>query len=234
MSQAPNLPEELLLDYAAGSCSPAMSLLMATHLAMSERSRKLVDMLEGMGGVLLESLEGEPLEQLTAMSVLEKIDSEADQDGPGGEALSRSKTAASDLDALVPAYFGEDLPPQPLRPYASDFSSKRAWQQLGWSVATAKLSISETGDRAHLLWAKPGAGIATHRHVGREVVLVLKGAFWDEGVCYRPGDIAVGEDRTIHTPRIDDEAECVCLAVTEAPVKFVGSFSWVLNRFCRF
>lgn len=235
MSSSPVVPEELLLDYAAGASSPAMSLLMATHLSMSEESRQLCDMLECMGGALLESLEDEPLEHLTATSVLEAANVDAgDPDRLRASTFGQTEIATTDRETLTPANFGSDTPPRPLQPYRSDFAKQDAWQRLGRSAAAAQLSMSSGTDRAHLLWAKPGAAIATHRHVGREVVLVLKGAFWDQDVRYGPGDIAVGEDGTVHTPRIDDQAECVCLAVTEAPVHFVGAFGWVLNRFCRF
>ena len=235
MSLSPSAPEELLLDYTTGALSPAMSLLMATHLSMSEGSRRLYGMLEDMGGVLLETLDDEPLEHLTAMSVLEAVDHDAAELDPRQQpTFGPTETAAIDREMQAPAYFGGDLPPSPLHPYAADFAEQDAWQRLGWSVATTQLSVSNIRERAHLLWAKPGAAIATHRHVGREVVLVLKGAFWDEDTRYGPGDIAVGEDGTVHTPRIDSQDECVCLAVTEAPVHFLGSFGWVLNRFCRF
>ncbi|NJO37639.1 MAG: anti-sigma factor, partial [Rhizobiales bacterium] len=71
-------------------------------------------------------------------------------------------------------------------------------------------------------------------HVGREVVLVLEGAFRDDGVRFGPGDVAVAEDGTIHTPQIERGADCLCLAVTEAPVHFTGALGLLLNRFSRF
>lgn len=234
MSAAPLMPEELLLDYASGCCSPALDLLMATHLSMSEDSRRLCGMLEDVGGFFLETLHGEPMERVTAQSVLEEAERSDGAEAMMMSAAAPEKSAYADRSSLAPAKFGGDAPPLPLRAYAADFLSERAWRRLGRSVATVRLSASNNEERAHLLWAKPGADIATHRHIGREVVLVLKGAFWDEGVRYGPGDIAVGEDGSVHAPTIDREAECICLAVTEAPVQFVGPFAWILNRFCRF
>jgi putative transcriptional regulator len=230
MSASPPVPSELLLDYATGACSDALELLIATHLAMSEESRTLCRMLEDVGGALLETLEDQPLERLTALSVLEAIDPDS-----GALALAgagRGQGVAPERPR--PAKFGGDTPPAPLLAYAGEFAEERAWQRLGWSAAVVRLSASSAKERVHLLWARPGTEIATHRHVGREVVLVLKGAFWDEGLRYGPGDIAVGEDGTVHAPRIDGEADCVCLAITEAPVHFVGPFGWALNRLCRF
>jgi putative transcriptional regulator len=229
MSAAEAATEALLLDYAAGSVSPALDLLVETHLAMTDESRDLVGMMQMVGGALLESVEAEPVERVTAMQVLEMADLDLPAD--------RTAMAADDVamqDQPPSAKFGDIAPPLPLQAYRSDFADERRWQRLGAGVAAASLSASNTTERAHLLWARPGTGIATHRHIGREVVLVLKGAFWDDGVRYGPGSIAIGEDGTVHAPRIDDAEDCVCLAVTEAPVKFVGPLGWVLNRFCRF
>lgn len=236
MTASPPLPEELLLDYAAGACSPSMDLLMATHLSMSEESRQCFNMLEALGGVLLETVETAPLEHVTAQSILEAADR---LDVPPATAVP---SAADVLETAIDgpsrplAKFSSDAPPNTLQPFLKDFEQDSAWSNLGFggSVAAVKLSASDAAERAHLLWAKPGVQIATHRHIGREVVLVLRGAFWDEGVRYGPGDVAVGEDGTIHAPTIDNADACLCLAVTEAPVQFVGSFGWMLNRFCRF
>jgi len=234
MSATPPVPDELLLDYASGACSPALDLLMATHLSMSEKSRKLSSVLDDVGGAFLETLHGETMERVTAQSVIELAESSGHDGAITGSAIDPKTCAPPNRVSSAPAKFGGDTPPLPLQAFASEFSTDDTWLRLGRSVAAVELSASSSEERVHLLWAKPGAHIATHRHVGREVVLVLKGAFWDEGVRYGPGDIAVGEDGSVHTPKIDHEAECVCLAVTEAPVHFVGSFGWLLNRFCRF
>ena len=149
----------------------------------------------------------------------------ADLSGESGQPIRQGR---------APARFGGDLPPLPLQAFAPEFQDEQSWRRLGRSVAIVELSASNRKERAHLLWGRPGARIAEHRHVGREVVLVLKGAFWDGDVRFGPGDIAVGEDGSVHAPTIDREDDCICLAVTEAPVEFVGTFGWALNRFCRF
>lgn len=234
MSASPVLPEELLLDYAAGTCSSAMELLVATHISIAPNSRKLCRMLEDMGGALLDTFEGERLEKMTAQSVLDHADGTASADMTTISSVDQQTNAYGSTASHGHAKFGGEAPPSPLLPYGSDFADEKTWQRLGMSIAAVQLSLSDLEERAHLLWARPGAEIAKHRHIGREVVLVLKGAFWDDGIRYGPGDIAVGEDGTIHSPRIDDGHECICLAVTEAPVQFIGSFGWLLNRFCRF
>lgn len=221
-----------MLDYTVGSTPPAMSLLVATHLAMCPSSRRLYDMLRGVGGVLLDTLGGEPLRAISAESVLAR----AEQSGPAktGAVKTIGRPMAGARASGQIAKFGGTTPPEPLLALAGEFASDSAWRPLGVGVAAVPLSVSAEGSRAHLLWAKPGLRIAKHTHQGQEAVLVIKGAFWDQGERYGPGDVAVHDDATVHSPVVERGEDCVCLAVTQAPVRFVGPLGWLLNRFCRF
>ncbi len=130
---------------------------MATHLSMSEDSRELSRMLDGVGGVLLETFEHRPLERITALSVLEEAERDSGPDpamrSEEGKPGSASYAHGS---SWSPAKFAGDTPPLPLQAYASDFSSDDDWRRLGTSVAAVRLSASDMKERAHLLWAKPG------------------------------------------------------------------------------
>lgn len=233
MSTAAPLPEALLLDYAAGTASPAIELLMATHLSMSNESRAQFAMMETIGGALLEDLEDEPLERISAAEALDAAGVGEDRQAYDSRRETIAPQQPRPRVGAPPTFNEEELPP-PLKTAENLDDGERRWRTLGLGVAATQLSVATNGERAHLLWARGGTGIATHRHVGREVVLVLKGAFWDDGVYFGPGDVAVCEDGTIHTPRIDDGEDCLCLAITEAPVHFTGLPGLILNRFCRF
>lgn len=232
-SSAAPLPEALLLDHAVGATSPATGLLLDTHLSMSDESRVLFAMMHSVGGAFLEELDDDPLEHISAGTTLAAADMSPDL----------SASAPSDNGALLkrtrprhgmPEAIATHTLPAPLERAENAVGGDRRWRWLGFGVATTRLAVSDRAERAHLLWAKGGTDIATHRHVGRETVLVLKGAFWDNGVRYGPGDVAVAEDGTVHNPHIDDVDDCLCLAVTEAPVHFIGLTGFLLNRFCRF
>jgi len=230
MSAEKSLPEALLMDYAAGTTSPAIGLIMATHLAICQESRALFALMQSVGGALLDDLEGDPVERISAKSVL----AIADQEEPERTADLRPEPVQPSPRAGTPPTFDQSLLPAPLRTAEAVVGGERRWRRLGFGVAATKLAVPSEGERAHLLWAKGGTGIATHRHIGREVVLVLKGAFLDDGIRYGPGDIAVSEDGTVHSPYIDEGEDCLCLAVTEAPVQFTGWASPILNRLCTF
>jgi putative transcriptional regulator len=225
-------PDALLLDCAAGAASPAIELLIATHLTMSKESRDLYLMMETVGGALLEAEEGDRLDKISAASALEAIDSLGQARPDHG--LEPASVSAAGMVGRTPRSIKDQDLPTPLLDFRATGGESWHWRQLGFGVAAASVTAPPTEERAHLLWARPRTQIARHRHVGREVVLVLSGAFWDDGVRYGPGDVAVSEDGSIHAPTIDEGDDCLCLAVTEAPVEFTGPMGWALNRFCRF
>ncbi|MEM7044244.1 MAG: ChrR family anti-sigma-E factor [Pseudomonadota bacterium] len=233
MSASPPPPESLLLDYAAGNAGPATALLLSTHLAMSKESRGLFALMEAAGGALLDELDDEPLERISASSALQRAEASGDVSMPATWP-ARQAPQSPDPRKGVPSTFIEGELPKPLKSAVHEIGGDRRWRKLGYGVAATRLAASDERERAHLLWARGGTGIATHRHVGREVVLVLQGAFWDSGQRFGPGDVAVCEDGTVHGPSIDRSEDCVCLAVTEAPVHFTGLAGLILNRFCRF
>lgn len=233
MTAARPVPEALLMDYAAGVTGSATGLLMAAHLAMSEESRRLFTLMEGIGGALLENTEGETLERISAAGILERLDREQDEAAadrlPKKSVLPRHSPRAGS-----PAAFLYDDLPHAVRTAENEIGGDRRWRWIGRGVAVTRLAVSTENERAHLLFAERQTPVASHRHVGREAVLVIKGAFWDDGVRYGPGDVAVSEDGSVHSPYIDEAEDCLCLAVTEAPVHFTGLKGLALNRFCRF
>jgi putative transcriptional regulator len=223
-------PDELLLDFAVGSTGPGKSLLVATHLSMCEDSRERYAVLQAIGGVLLEQLEDSGLEHISAERVLEQADvPEGDRQQPspplrpvaGPRSVSCGKLGAIDL-------------PQPLSAFAEEIGDPRSWRRLGLGVEAAVLPVSTPLGKTQLLRARPGVRILRHTHLGEELVLIIKGAFWDGDERFGPGDVAICDRSVRHAPRIDKDEGCLCLAVTEGPIKFLGSLGWLLNRFNRF
>ncbi len=73
---------------------------------------------------------------------------------------------------------------------------------------------------ARLLSIPPGRAVPDHSHNGLELTLVLQGAFSDETGCFGVGDLELADQSLEHTPVADDGAECICLAATDAPLRF--------------
>jgi putative transcriptional regulator len=223
-------PDELLLDYAVGATGPGKSLLVATHLAMCDDSRARMEMMDAIGGAVLESMAEATLRRVTADSVLALLDDDDEllerRPSPAPRRTKESVTLGGTL--------GGTRVPAPLGAYADCIESKSAWRRLGFGLSAAELPVSTPDGKTQLLLARPGIRILEHTHLGEEAVLVLKGAFVDGGERYGPGDVAVNDGSTTHAPVIDDGEPCLCLAVTEAPIHFVGRYGRLFNLFNRF
>ena len=67
--------------------------------------------------------------------------------------------------------------------------------------------------RGCLVWAQPGARTSLHRHLGDEVILVLKGALTDGQGTFGPGEICRSRTGSVHTEEVLGGEECICYVV---------------------
>lgn len=198
-----HLSDELLLSYAAGTLSEGWSLAIATHLALCPDCRKRVLEAEAVGGALLEELEAEPVGDEALAAVMTRID----------RAPAEPKRAAppsADVDTTLP---------EPLRSYLGEGPLR--WRRL----ATAHQIRIPTRDRTTTVrMLKIGAGkpMPVHGHRGMELTIVLKGSFHDEEGTFARGDIEEANESVEHQPIADEGEDCICLAVTDAPLRFRG------------
>ena len=70
-----------------------------------------------------------------------------------------------------------------------------------------------------------------HGHSGDEWMLVLKGSYRTELGRYRVGDMDVAGREIDHQPVIDDGEECVCLVLTEGPLRMKSVFARMAQSF---
>jgi len=80
---------------------------------------------------------------------------------------------------------------------------------------------------------KAGAALPQHTHEGAEYTLLLTGGFSDETGHYRRGDVAIADPSIDHRPVADEGEDCICLAVTDAPLRLTGRFGRYLNFLAR-
>ena len=64
--------------------------------------------------------------------------------------------------------------------------------------------------RAVLVWAEPGARMATHRHLGDEDILVLEGTLRDGRGEYGPGQICRSRTGSVHSEEAGPDGPCIC------------------------
>lgn len=209
------VPAELLARYAGGFLPEALSLLVASHLAMDERARHVAGMLDDIGGALLAQ------EPPAALS-----------DGALDATLARLQ-AAPPAD-LRPARAPDDpvlrALPAPLWPY---LAAEPHWYRTLARFEQIDLPMHETGYSVSLVRFAAGRASVRHNHDGTEYTLVLAGRFSDAFGAFAPGDVAIRRRGEAHRPVADTHDGCICLAVTDAAIVLTGALGRLLNPLIR-
>lgn len=195
---------DLVLSYAAGSLAESWSLAIAAHLSHCPACRRDMELAERVGGALLQDIAEEEIALDALDHVLAQI-ALTEQ-----EALPAAATHAGPRPIF----------PKPLRDYIGGDIDQVPWQRLGSDAFQYPIETADNEAQARLLCIKAGRPVPSHGHGGRELTLVLRGNFKDELSEFGPGDLEDVGAETVHKPVAGKGEDCVCLAVTDAPLKF--------------
>jgi putative transcriptional regulator len=213
--------EELLLGYASGALPEAVSVLVATQLALRPDLRRTVAEFEDIGGLLLDEIEPVPLTASALDAALAEIS--ANDDSPAEDAAG---LVGSDLET-------EEIVPQPLRSYLGGPLGSLAWRKRGPGIEECRIPVNDDRFEMSLIRLKPGRAVPDHGHEGAELTLVLDGAFSDAAGRYGRGDLAVNGEDDHHAPTADPELGCICVAITGGPLKFSNPLVRFFDRITR-
>lgn len=206
-----HLSDALLTGYSAGTLPEAFSLLVASHVSMCDECRARLESLDALGGALLETANA----------------------GMGAGALAATMARIRGTAPLPrPAPAPRGVLPVPLRAYVGSDVDGVRWRPVGGGVRQVILSTSR-GASARLLYIPGGVAVPDHGHRGTELTLVLQGAFRDETDRFGPGDVEIADQDMEHTPVAELGAPCICLAVTDAPLRFRGIVPRLLQPFLK-
>jgi putative transcriptional regulator len=122
--------------------------------------------------------------------------------------------------------------PAPLADYVGGGPVDVRWRPVTSGVKQAILRTSKDAT-VRLLQIAGGTAIPDHGHRGMELTLVLQGAFRDETDRFGPGDIEIADEKMEHTPVAESGTVCVCLAATDARLKFSGLIPKLAQPFFR-
>lgn len=197
--------EETLLDYASGALGEAWSVAVATHLAVCPECRKKVSELEAVGGSLLGVSKEVRVDSSALDNILERLDQEEEE-----RPVAVDCSPTSQQTCL----------PNPLREYAGGDIDSLKWRRLGPSAHQLVICSDQDGSVARLLRIPAGKPVPEHGHGGQEMTLVLRGAFEDHLGVYQRGDVQTVDSTVTHKPFAVPGEECICLAVTNAPLRF--------------
>ncbi len=205
--------DDLLLAYAAGLLPEAPSLVVASHACLCSEARKALSTYETVAGSLLEDCEEACLSPDLRASVLARLDA-------APEALPETPKG----DRRVPA---------PLRRFVGDRLEALPWRRLLPGFRVCQLTDC-SGGTARLLWVSGGMRVPRHTHQGVELTLVLQGAFTDSTGTYQAGDLQLADEAVDHGPLVEKGEACLCLVVTQAPIRLTGGLGRLANRFLRY
>jgi putative transcriptional regulator len=205
-----HLNDDLLGSYAAGTLSEGWSIAVATHLALCPICRNRLDKFECLGGQLLETLPVEKLPDSSWETLRGRL--------TGDKAALPSRLMSNEM-----------VLPEPLRSYAGGDVHQLKWRSLGRGAYQVPISTGDDGTTVRLLKVPAGKPVPEHGHGGRELTLVLSGSFVDGDDKFSRGDIEDADADLVHQPKATPDADCICLAVTDAPLRFRSWFIRLLQ-----
>jgi putative transcriptional regulator len=212
MSRHP-APEELLLDYAAGTLPAGPGLAVALHVALDPESLRMVEQLNAVGGALIER---EPAPEFAAdldEAALERVLARLDEVPVEARSASRRHKTF-------------DWAPAPLVPHLRPGMD---WRRVMGQFDEIRLDLPGDFHRVSLLRLESGHGLPQHKHRGYEYTVVLQGGYTDETGNYGVGDFAVGPGTERHEPIADPGEPCIAMIVVEKPIVLTGPWGRWLN-----
>lgn len=195
-----HIPDHLLLSYASGALPQPFALVVATHISMCDECRARLGAHESAGGVVLEN------SAPTSIS---------------DDAKNRLLAQLDDAVEAEPVYARSGIFPGPV--VQAMGGQVPRWKSLGMGARQSILEDGRDGS-VRLLYIPPGQAVPDHGHNGLELTLVLQGAFSDETGRFGPGDVEVADADLEHTPTAEPGEACICLAATDASLRFN---SWI-------
>jgi len=188
------------MAYSAGHLPEAFSLVVATHLSLCDECRARSDAYDAVGGALVQGTDAVAMAQDSLTLMMERIDVLP-------QATQRARLR------------GTGILPAPLVDYIGGGLEAVKWRPIGMGVRQAILPTAPDAS-VRLLHIPAGVAVPDHGHRGMELTLVLQGAFADKTDRFARGDIEIADEALVHTPVADAGMDCICLAATDAPLRF--------------
>jgi putative transcriptional regulator len=209
-----HISDPLLMAYSAGHLTEAFSLVVATHVSLCDECRARLGAFDAVGGSMIEQCGTADLREGALDAIMARLD---DDTAPA------PRPVVARPRGLFPA---------PLRDYVGGDVDAVRWRPVGRSVRQAILP-TERGATARLLYIPAGQAVPDHGHRGTELTLVLRGAFRDDSDRFGPGDVEIADSAMQHTPVAEEGCDCICLAATDAPLRFSALMPRIAQPFLR-
>lgn len=223
MTPRHHLDSATVVAFAAGTLSPALAAVAASHLEACAHCRRQVQQGERLGGLLLEQQQpahASPARHASLrQAMLAQLDEDVPVDAPASplrDAIDGARELESDPDRLplsLHAYFGES------------FSGLR-WRWMGPGMHMIRAQGLQQGQLI-LLKIAAGKSMPIHSHGGSELTQILKGAYTDALGRFGVGDVADLDSEVEHQPVTVPGVPCICVSALDAPLRFPG---WLARK----
>lgn len=211
-----HLTDALLMAYSAGTLPEGFNLVVATHISLCDECRARMHEFDALGGQVMDDVAPVAVSDDSFAETLARI----------AKADRQIKRPAAKTNARTGIF------PQPLRDYVGGDLDAVKWRKVGGGVRQAILKTEKSAS-VRLLHIPAGASVPDHGHRGTELTLVLQGAFRDETDHFGVGDIEVATEELDHQPVADEGEDCICLAATDAPLRFNSLIPRIAQPFLR-
>lgn len=204
-----------MAEYAAGALDQGWSLLLASHLAYCPDCREVHENDQALGGALLDGLAPAPM-QADSFDLV----------------MARAHRHAPELPPKPRRAVGTTLP-SPLLDFMGGDLKDVSWRWVMPGLEECVLMQRAGHSKVSLLKIAQGRGMPRHAHEGNEGTLVLSGGFVDQSGSFTQGDVSMADEAYEHRPVAMRDEPCICLVVTDAPLRLTGPVGRLFNRFLR-
>ena len=196
-----DISEDAITEYATGNLSPAKHAIVACQSEICEEVSSRVAFQEQIAASMIEQVHTKALSPLFMGNVLANL--------PPQEAVPNIVNLENNTPGTLSHLLGCGL-------------DKIKWKSLIPGVAVHDVlgdRNNKAGDRLYLLKAKGGMQMPNHGHNGEEWTLILKGSYNIGDKVFARGDLHIEDEDEIHSPHINEGEDCICLVMTQGPLK---------------
>ena len=167
--------------------------------------------------------------------MLESMNEAAVSDGALNSILSLIDAGPSEPTSIVktPIAHGPIVLPEPLRSYVGGDIDTLKWRRLGVRAYHIPIGVHDNETQVRLLKIAAKTPVPTHGHHGSELTLVLHGSLCEGSAVFTRGDVVAADESVEHQPVSGPNEDCICLAVTDAKLRFKSLIARLAQPFLR-